>query len=184
MSIITKQSFISQARLQSNNLSFKSILEGALNEDRLEQSVSVFLSHSHLDKDMIEAGIVYFKGISVSMYVDWEDDSMPNSTSGITAARIKQKIRINDKFILLATNNAVASKWCNWELGIGDIRKLKNDNLAIIPLADNDGKWAGNEYLQMYPRIEEANNIENKGKYKVVYPDGRPMIWLKKWLMK
>lgn len=46
---------------------------------------------------------------------------MPEKTSGLTATKIKYQIYKNDKFILLATDNAIASKWCNWEVGIGDI---------------------------------------------------------------
>lgn len=26
--------------------------------------------------------------------------------------------------------------------------------MAVLPLADNNGYWQGNEYLQIYPRIE------------------------------
>lgn len=41
---------------------------------------------------------------------------MPAKTSGETTTRIKKMIRNTDRFVLLATDNAIASKWCNWEL--------------------------------------------------------------------
>lgn len=52
---------------------------------------------------------------------------MPQVTSGETAIRIKDRIDKCDKFILLATDKAVESKWCNWELGYGDAKKYPGE---------------------------------------------------------
>lgn len=49
---------------------------------------------------------------------------MPKVTSAETATRIKDRISRCDKFILLATNGAIDSKWCNWELGFGDAKNI------------------------------------------------------------
>lgn len=132
---------------------------------------SIFLSHSHIDKDVIEKAKIFFENLGISIYVDWADKTMPESTNGVTAQKIKsQIISDNDKFILLATNNAVASKWCNWEVGIADSFKLIHKKIALFPLADNSGTWNGNEYLQIYPRIERGTN--NLNEYWVLYPNG------------
>ena len=56
---------------------------------------------------------------------------MPNQTSGETALRIKEIIKRCNKFVLLATDNAIESYWCNWELGIGDTYKYIK-NIAIL----------------------------------------------------
>ncbi|MGN6396547.1 MAG: TIR domain-containing protein [Mucilaginibacter sp.] len=180
MAYFTKEAFASRA-MSMTTKTFSATLNDARADEKHFKTVSVFLSHSHLDRDMIEAGVTFFKNLPVSLYVDWNDGLMPQVTSGVTAANIRKKIDENRKFILLATNNAVASKWCNWELGIGDSKKFHNDNLAIIPLADNNGEWKGNEYLQMYPVIEKSFLDDNR--YKVVYPNKELMyldIWLKK----
>ena len=96
---------------------------------------------------------------------------MPESPNGTTATKIKsQIINGNDKFVLLATNNAVSSKWCNWEVGIADPFKLHSKKIALLPLADNSGAWYGNEYLQIYPSIERSSIDTNL--YYVKYPDG------------
>lgn len=181
MSILTKQQFIAQASSRSRKVTFSATVREALNESKTGKAVSIFLSHSHHDKDMIEAGIVLFKGLNISVYVDWADQTMPEVPNGITASKIKEKIQTNDKFILLATNNAVVSKWCNWELGYGDAKKFQQDNLAIIPLAENNGDWKGNEYLQMYPHIEQGD--QDRARVKVVYPNGKSK-WLEDWLDK
>ena len=106
---------------------------------------------------------------------------MPQRTSGITAQNIKGQIRKNDKFVLLATNDAIASKWCNWEVGIGDTYKLATDKICILPLADCRLTWEGNEYLQIYPRIEESEYT--KDYYKIIYPN-KTELSLNEWLNK
>jgi hypothetical protein len=183
MAILTKQQFVSYAKSKAGIRTFSAVVNKALNESKVGKKVSIFLSHSHKDKEMIEAGIVYFDGLPISIFVDWADETMPEATNGVTAAKIKKKIKENKKFVLLATNNAVVSKWCNWELGIGDIEKYSTDNIAIIPLADNNGNWDGNEYLQIYPRIEDADSEKYKGQYKIIYPNGQ-WDWLSEWLLK
>ncbi len=192
MPIITESQFRNIANQKSS-----SGLSGYVNETRTfsksTSTTSIFLSHSHQDKAKIEQAKIFFENLGISIYVDWMDSTMPEKTNGTTAIRIKSKIRENEKFVLLATNRAVNSKWCNWEVGIGDIYKLPNDNIAILGLADNNGHWAGNEYLQIYPSIEyqNGNSRNNAGGiipegYYVLYPpqnDGsRTFKTLEQWL--
>jgi hypothetical protein len=66
----------------------------------------------------------------------------------------------------------VASKWCNWEVGIADPFKLSNKKIALLPLADNSGTWNGNEYFKIYPRIEKNSYLSSDSGYLVYYPDG------------
>lgn len=75
-------------------------------------------------------------------------------TCAKTAERIKDKIEKCDKFILVGTEGAINSKWCNWELGIGDVRKHDNANLAILPIKKNYSDYSGNEYIELYPTIQ------------------------------
>ena len=70
---------------------------------------------------------------NVKVYIDSKDPSMPKVTSAKTAENIKARIKQCDKFILLATNGAVESKWCNWELGYGDAHKFRS-HIALFPL--------------------------------------------------
>jgi hypothetical protein len=170
MSILTKSQFATIAQTKAG---YKG-LSGVLNENRQfsrsTQLTSVFLSHSHLDKDVVEQAVSFFRNFGIAVYVDWADKTMPEKPNGETAQNIKNQIIVNDKFVLLATNNAITSKWCNWEVGIGDTYKFKNKNIALLPLADNSGTWNGNEYLQIYPRIEQGSTYKND--YYVWYPDG------------
>ncbi len=106
---------------------------------------------------------------------------MPYVTSGETARRIKEKIRNSKKFILIATEAAIASKWCNWELGYGDAYKYR-DHIAIIPIKESrDRIYTGSEYLQIYPII--TNEYQHSiGNYYVEYQDTK--ISLKDWLQR
>ena len=79
---------------------------------------------------------------------------LSHKTSGTTAAIIKQQIQKYDKFILVATNGAIDSKWCNWELGYGDAQKFDLGKIALFPIAQNDNNWKGSEYMQIYPTIQ------------------------------
>lgn len=88
------------------------------------KTTTVFISHKHDDLDDLKGLIGFLENeYGVKAYIDSRDPSMPKKTSGETATNIKNRIKKCDKFILLATNSAVESKWCNWELGYGDAQK-------------------------------------------------------------
>jgi len=182
MAILTKAQFASIAQAKSGGRG----LRGIVNESRMfsksASTTSIFLSHSHHDKDVVEQAKIFFENLGITIYVDWADQTMPEGTNDVTATKIKnQIISTNERFVLLATNNAVASKWCNWEVGIADPFKLPNKKMALLPLADNSGAWNGNEYLQIYPRIERSSI--NVNDYFVWHPDGtgEPINdWLKR----
>lgn len=128
------------------------------------KQATIFLSHSHRDADLIDGAAKFLNEFGVTIYVDWGDDSMPAVTSHITASKIKVKILENTKFIVLATNNACASRWVPWELGIADVMKSIK-HIAILPVADPSGHWTGNEYIGIYPSF-----VETAGSWRVVQP--------------
>lgn len=151
---------------------------------------TIFLSHKHEEKDKLEGAIAFLKNFGIEIYVDWLDEAMPKTTSGETAERLKTKIRQNDKFILLATEAAIESKWCNWELGLGDAAKFQ-ENIALLPVEKDSKDFSGSEYLQIYPYIVNLNrNSYVKYKYLgpgayVVFPEkngSNRVITLTDWL--
>lgn len=161
---------------------FQSSLNESINarkRNAYSYETTIFLSHKHSDRPILENIIALLKGLGVSVYVDWNDDEMPSTTSGYTAMRIKQKIRDCKKFILLATESAIASKWCNWELGYGDAFRYKN-NIAIMPITEKRNSFfSGSEYLQIYPIIKTEYNYI-LGTYYVEYNGEK--IKLEDWL--
>ncbi|WP_426293287.1 toll/interleukin-1 receptor domain-containing protein [Dyadobacter endophyticus] len=113
----------------------------------------IFLSHSHKDKDIVEKVALFLLSQGTFLYVDWKDSSMPPVTSAETANKIKSRIQSCDEFVVLASNNALDSKWVPWELGFADAAKGMS-KVFIFPIADNDGKWRGSEYFDLYQKIE------------------------------
>lgn len=91
----------------------------------------------------------------MDLYIDWQDASMPERPNAATAARIRTEIRGADVFLFLATNNSLSSRWCPWELGFADGVK-RNEQIAVIATRDASGNYYGNEYLELYRRIDQS----------------------------
>ena len=133
-----------------------------------------FLSHKHDDLEDLKGFIGYLERYyNVECYIDSDDPGMPEKTSRETAERIKKFIKTTDRFILLATDNAIGAPWCNWELGYGDAQKYK-DRIAILPIK-NMGRtfYSGNEYLQIYPhivRVESSDINRERLTYPLKFP--------------
>ena len=180
MAILTKTRLTALTEDKLGTRMFSQTLNESKLQNKSSATVTVFLSHCHDDLEKIEVNkvIVLLRNSGVIVYIDSLDSSLPPFTSAVTAQRIKDQIKQNKKFILLATNKAIQSKWCNWELGYGDAYKYI-DNIALIPLADSAQAWIGNEYLRIYPRIEESEIVSEY--IKVVYPNNTSKS-LSEWL--
>lgn len=128
----------------------------------------VFLSHKHDDLEDLKGVIGMLEDhFNVDVYIDSMDKTMPKITSGETAIRIKDTIKKCDKFILLATEKATESKWCNWELGFGDAVKGSTKSIALFPMRETKTSfYMGIEYLEIYPYIVYENGTSK-------FSDGR-----------
>lgn len=148
-------------------------------------SQTIFLSHSHLDKTIVNKIGLLFDNLNAELYVDWLDKTLPEKTNKETASAIKTKIQDCHHFLFLATYHGLRSKWCNWELGIADSLKSEN-KLAILPIQSKAGNWAGNEYLQLYPEMKFENDDLDSLTIKQIsiQPLEGKAITLEKWLLK
>lgn len=159
--------------------SIRSVLNESRNFSYDSSRTSVFISHKHDDLDEIKGFLGFLRDLGVDTYIDAFDPTMPGYTCGETAKRIKQRIQQCDKFMLLATDNAIASKWCNWELGIGDVHKYKA-NIAIVPIKNaNRINYTGSEFLEIYPYLYQATSG-----YFIYDPVDKKFITLRSWLQK
>lgn len=136
-----------------------------------KRKTTVFVSHKHDELGDLKDVIGFLETeYNVLAYIDSRDPSMPEKTSAETATSLKSRIKQCDKFLLLATNGAIQSKWCNWELGFGDAHKFQ-DHIAILPMKPRgtvDSDYVGTEYMRIYPYIAYYNGTE-------FYKDGRPI---------
>ena len=139
--------------------------------------VTVFLSHKHndlADEEEVKGFIEVLDNHGVKVYIDSMDNTLPSQTCGDTANRIKDIIKYCDKFIFLATEKAIESYWCNWELGIGDVHKFK-DHIAIVPIKEKgelNSKYKGNEYLEIYPRIDYRDGTTYYRNTRILISEG------------
>lgn len=168
----------SNVRAKAANLSPTHLSEARAGLNKTaSQYRTVFLSHSHHEKSIVEPVRKLLAGQGVILYVDWNDPEMPAVTSPETAQKIKERIGAADKFVMLATNTSLKSRWVPWELGIGDIKKGLS-NAAVFPVTPDYGTWEGSEYVGIYSRIEQARS----GKLAVFLPGQNRGITLKNWL--
>jgi len=111
MAIITRSEFAATARNKAGYSGLRGVVNQSRAYSKTTSTTSVFLSHSHNDKDVVEQAKFFFENLGISIYVDWADETMPERPNGTTAQKLKNQIMTqNDKFVLLATNNAVSSK--------------------------------------------------------------------------
>lgn len=143
------------------------------------KTIDVFVSHSSADNEFIKKVLLFLKHAKggVEGYVDWQDSKMQHPTNANTAKRLKDRIRRARKMIYVVTNESLKSVWCSWELGFADSEK-GTENVAILAVKPNNGRWKHNEYLQQYPWIGYDNSM-----FRVTMPEGNSMA-LYEWLQK
>lgn len=160
--------FSNEQQLQAKQTSFAAV------------ETTVFLSHSHNDRHLIQPTVELLRRQGVRVYVDWLDEEMPTTISEETAERLKKKVEEHRKFILLATRNSKDSKWVPWELGYGDRTKTL-EHIAVMPINALGGwDFEGTEYVKIYPKI-----IQDDAGDFIVYCN-KPLMWekLASWLRK
>jgi len=140
-----------------------------------EAEATVFLSHSHKDKGLIEPAVAFLRSQGVKIYVDWMDEGMPDTVSGETAKKLKDRIKQQKKFSVLVTENSKDSRWVPWELGYADSTKGM-EHIAAFPVAENSD-FTHNEYLNIYPKIQIVN-----GAWWVWLQDPIKLVELPTWL--
>jgi len=174
---------LNESRSRTRMFSYNAIRSGS--------GPMVFVSHKHSDlekygDDNEVQGLINFliEEYNVIPYIDCFDPKMPQKTCAETADRIKAAISYSNRFILLGTDVALASKWCNWEVGIADKTKYTDGTMAIMPMLNKgqrEEEYQGNEYLRLYPKII-GEMVSGEYRLFVVYPDTGNKVSLGRWL--
>ena len=118
MSIFTKEQFENIVNAKTGYKCKTLVLSEARRYSKLLYDTSIFLSYSHPDKYEVEQAVTF---LGLDVYVDRMDETIPESTTGLTTLKIKG----NDKIRLLATNSGIKSIRWDWE---------GNEYLKIYPL--------------------------------------------------
>lgn len=124
---------------------------------------SVFLSHSHKNlKYAYCVALFLTRKYGVNVYIDEFDSFMPSITSPQTAKRLISKIKRSNRFIFIGTEESFDSKWCNWEVGLGNPKRSKG-HLAFFVMNDRiekNGGYDKNEYVGLYPFIWDKKVLD------------------------
>lgn len=98
MAILTRSELASIARSKAGYQGLSGRASQYRAFPKSTSKTTIFLSHSHLDKDIVEQAKFLFEGLGISIYVDWADETMPEKTNGITALKIKLKQKMINLF--------------------------------------------------------------------------------------
>ena len=120
----------------------------------------IFLSHSYLDKDVIEGLYIELTRMGFKVYVDWivDPELDRNHVDRWTATIIRNRLKSSSSLLLAISVNASISRWMPWELGYADGNTNK---CAVIPVSQYDNSpqlYKGFEYLSLYPFIVKEKN--------------------------
>lgn len=179
--ILTEDIIKGAAREAENIPLYESFsLEKSLRFDEKEH-YDLFISHSFKDKDYIIGLKHLFEKLGYKIYIDWiEDTQLDRSCVDVnTAQLIKNRLKACKALAYIATVNTPSSKWCPWELGLGDGMLGK---VCILPVMK--GSYNGQEYLGLYPYLDYAlTEIEKKKEFWINDNDDKNKYTsLRSWL--
>ena len=118
----------------------------------VKENYDVFISHSYLDRELVDALYSKFEECGYKVFIDWKNDSLKDREKVDVRVALKLKIYMAQSkgLLYISTENSSDSKWCPWELGYVDGLKSR---VAILPILDDNKNFIGQEYLSLYPYI-------------------------------
>lgn len=145
-------------RAQRKTGSYKqatTVLKEEVAAAKTKSSFDIFLSHSTSDAEIILGVKGVLEDYGKTVYVDWlEDPQLDRShVTPTTAEVIRARMRQCRSLVYVHSENSSSSKWMPWELGYFD---GFNGAVAILPVTRSGGSFGGQEYLGIYPYIDEA----------------------------
>lgn len=113
----------------------------------------IFLSHNHLDKAAVLGLKTLLEWSGYSVYVDSESDPQldPSKVNASTVEVVRRRLRGSRSLLYATSENAVASKWMAWELGLGD---GLGKRVAVVPVTGVAVACGTREFLLVYPEIQ------------------------------
>jgi hypothetical protein len=120
----------------------------------------VFLSHSVRDAVLVLGLKKELEAEKLTVYVDWlEDPDLDRSNvTPVTAQKLRERMRTCRTLVYATSRNASASRWMPWELGYFDGHHTQS-RVAICPIQEGTGTYAGEEYLGVYKRVEKIRHL-------------------------
>lgn len=153
--------------LQEKKMLDSEVLFESIINDKLDE-YDFFISYSSKDKQyalltkkLLEEMYIDCNRTGYTVYIDIYDQKLdPNVVSDDTAKRLANMIEKSKSIIYIHSQGSTLSKWCPWELGLG---QGLNKPISIIELYDNDD-YGRQTYLELYPTIKR-NKIKGTNHY-------------------
>lgn len=120
----------------------------------------VLLSHSVRDAVSVLGLKKELEAERLTVYADWlEDPDLDRSNvTPFTAKKLRERMRMCRTLVYATSKNALASRWMPWELCYFDGRHGPS-RVAICPILEGAGSYAGEEYLGVYKRVEKIRHL-------------------------
>jgi len=151
---------------------------------RSKNSFDIFLSHSYLDRVVVQGLYIELTKLGYSVYVDWIID--PNldraNVTKESAKRVQGRLKSSKSLLLGISANATMSKWMPWELGYVD---GNTSRCAIIPVSDMvnpPSSYTGVEYLSLYPYIAKFRDVNFTNKLWAIETSNK-YVPLNEWVV-
>lgn len=166
MSIYTSSYLINLSQTKTFSRNQHIINESA----KKHESFDIFLSHSYLDKEIVEGLYIELRNFGYTVYVDWIIDPHldRNSVTKETATTIRNRMKSSRSLLLAVSENASMSKWMPWELGYVD---ANTNRCAVLPVSTSlnaPESFKGIEYLSLYPFIKKVSSVGFKDALYVI----------------
>lgn len=87
---------------------------------RFDDKKNVFLSHSHLDGDLVKGVFRVLRRHGATPYVDWDDDALEGLGNLDRAVVLRTQIESCGRLVMLMSDEGAKSGWMPWELGLAD----------------------------------------------------------------
>ena len=144
----------------------------------------IFLSHSYRDSIEILGLKEILTDLGFTVYIDWiEDKQLDRSkVTRETADLLRQRMQTCSCLLFIVSANSPHSAWMPWELGYFDGIKGKVAILPISDQVDESDRYAGQEYLGLYPYASYSSGADQSDH---VWINNTPTNYvdLKRWLL-
>lgn len=125
----------------------------------IASETSVYISFDPGDEESMVSVLLLLDSAGVKIYPVWSDPGVISVQESNEFDLLRKSIARCSKFIFIASENALKSNRCNWELGIGDGLRYP-DNIAVMPVTEQRGAtWSCPDYLQTYPMMVTDNDF-------------------------
>ncbi|RXK60033.1 TIR domain-containing protein [Lacibacter luteus] len=127
----------------------------------------IFLSHSNLDRKLVEGIYIELTSKGFSVYVDWIIDPHldRNNVTKETAELIRSRMKSSRKLLLAMSTNVSLSKWIPWELGFVDGKTNRCALFPVSPGSSTQAVFHRSGYLLLYPYLKKARIFNSEDLY-------------------